>query len=47
MPYTSVSSYSFLYTFALNMIINTRFFRESISPAIKAIPSIVFKEIFN
>ena len=31
--YTSVGSYSFLYTFILNVITNTYFFRENISPA--------------
>ena len=31
--YTSIYSYLFLYTFALNVIIDTRFSRESINPA--------------
>ena len=37
MPYTSVGFYSFLCAFALNVIINTRLFREGINPAIKAV----------
>ena len=33
LPYTSIGFYLFLYAFALNLIINTRFFRGSIGPA--------------
>ena len=33
MLYISVGSYSFVYTFALNVIINTRLFKENINPA--------------
>ena len=32
LPYTSLGFYSSLYTFTLNIIINTYLFKESISP---------------
>ena len=38
MPYTIIGSYSSLCAFALNVIINTRFFKESINPAALAVP---------
>ena len=38
MPYTTVGSYLSLCTFALNVIINTRLFKGSISPAILTVP---------
>ena len=37
-PYTIIGSYSFLYTFTLNVIINTRFSKESTNPATNAAP---------
>ena len=38
MPYTFIGFYLSLCAFALNVIINTRFFRGSINPATLAVP---------
>ena len=38
MPYIIIGFYLFLYTLTLNVIINTRFFKGSISPATLAVP---------
>ena len=38
MPYIIIGFYLSLYTLALNVIINTRFFKGSISPAALAMP---------
>ena len=38
MLYIIIGSYSSLYAFTLNVIINTRFFKGSINPAALAVP---------
>ena len=38
MLYTTIGSHLSLYTFALNVIINTHFFKKSTNPATLAVP---------